>query len=549
LEVADEVANRIDDVLGQRTDALLVSWTNVGIDRGSGGAFERPFVILWVFGPDGRVTRNEMWDADRGAAALARFDELFPSPSAALGTSSAENLVPVSPAARIENAETRLGGRFAAAWAARDWEGIAALFAPEFRLIDRRRYAHLELDRDQHLESLRFRFEMRSSRTALEVIATRGRRLALTRQRFELAGGDVGPSETESLNVAECDERGHFVVLVTFAPDDLDAAYAELDERYAAGEGVAHAVACQQTLRFFRALAARDWEQLSAILTPEFVVEDHRPLGLLTSLSRDEYVASLGALFGLRPDATCRLEPRLAIDDQRVLLVARWAGGEAEGPFEIPVVNVADIGTDRARRYHFYTLDQLDEAWARFAALGTSGTLVEAHTPAGERSVNPSVSPLGKARTKDGSVSDPLAALAKPNAATVAMDRAEVAFEARDWVALRALCAADAKFEDRRRHVLVAYDVDGWIAERQRWARSAVLQERRLVGITGDRFALERVLATSGPAGGRSEIEYLLLTEVDAHGQIIALVAFDLDDRRAAHTEVFARSLAVDADA
>src|SRR5262249_53825323 len=174
-------------------------------------------------------------------------------------------------------------------------------------LIDRRSYAHLELDLDQHLESLRFRFEMRSSRVGSEVLATRGSRLTLLRQRFELADGDVGPSETESLCVAEKDEHGRYVALVTFDPHDLDAAYAELDRRYAA-----------------------------------------------------------------------------------------------------------------------------------------SGTAAN-----------------GKGRATDGA-HDALAALAKPNAATVARDRLEAAFEARDWAALRALFVADAKHEDRRRHVLVSYDVDGW---------------------------------------------------------------------------------------
>jgi hypothetical protein len=36
------------------------------------------------------------------------------------------------------------------------------------------------------------------------------------------------------VNVAESDEHGRFATLVTFDPEDLDAAYAELDRRYAA---------------------------------------------------------------------------------------------------------------------------------------------------------------------------------------------------------------------------------------------------------------------------------------------------------------------------
>ena len=53
LELADDVAIRIDDVLGLRPDALLVRWTNSGTDRASGGAYERHFLQLWVFGADG----------------------------------------------------------------------------------------------------------------------------------------------------------------------------------------------------------------------------------------------------------------------------------------------------------------------------------------------------------------------------------------------------------------------------------------------------------------------------------------------------------------
>jgi hypothetical protein len=107
----------------------------------------------------------------------------------------------------------------------------------------------------------------------------------------------------------------------------------------------------------------------------------------------------------------------------------------------------------------------------------------------------------------------------------------------------------DAKFEDRRRHVLVSVDLDGWIAERQRWARSAARQERRLVGTAGNRVALERVLVSSGPADGRSEFEYLSLTEVDESGRIVDGVVFDLDDSRAAIREAWARWFAADATA
>src|SRR5262249_30998941 len=81
LEVADGVTTRIDDILALRSDALLARWTNVGIDRAGGGAYERPFLWLGVFGAGGLLTRIELFDADRVDQALARFDELTSAPS------------------------------------------------------------------------------------------------------------------------------------------------------------------------------------------------------------------------------------------------------------------------------------------------------------------------------------------------------------------------------------------------------------------------------------------------------------------------------------
>jgi hypothetical protein len=207
------------------------------------GAFEILPVVVTEHGADG-IRRWHVYELDRFDAARACYDAL------------AANAPP-----RPENAATRLTGRFAAAWAARDWEGLASLFAPGFRMTDRRRYAQLDLDRDRHLESLRFRFEMRSSSTALEVLATRGHRLALLHQRFELADGDVGPSETESVNVAESDEHGRFATLVTFDADQLDAAYAELDRRYA--DEAAHGQVALWMGAAFRPLG---WETRDAAL-------------------------------------------------------------------------------------------------------------------------------------------------------------------------------------------------------------------------------------------------------------------------------------------
>src|SRR6185369_733874 len=53
VELSDDWAMRIDDVLDLRANAFLVRWTTSGTIRVSGGAFERVGLMLWVLGPDG----------------------------------------------------------------------------------------------------------------------------------------------------------------------------------------------------------------------------------------------------------------------------------------------------------------------------------------------------------------------------------------------------------------------------------------------------------------------------------------------------------------
>ena len=56
------------------------------------------------------------------------------------------------------------------------------------------------------------------------------------------SGHDQRPEafRTDVLNVAQIKADGQIAALVTFDPDDIDAAFAELEERYVAGEAAAH---------------------------------------------------------------------------------------------------------------------------------------------------------------------------------------------------------------------------------------------------------------------------------------------------------------------
>src|SRR5262249_56452341 len=146
----------------------------------------------------------------------------------------------------------------------------------------------------------------------------------------------------------------------------LDAAYGELDERYTAGEALPYARAWASWQCLAQSLAAHDWgEQWASVVVPDFVLEDHRPLGWGTLRSRDDVMRYDRALVDLRPDTRLRLRHVLALDDQRSLAVAEWFGDEAAGAFEIPVIAASVLSPGaRVPRMHPYDLHQLDQARA-----------------------------------------------------------------------------------------------------------------------------------------------------------------------------------------
>ncbi len=487
LHLADDVAFHDDELLGLEPGALLWRRTFSGIDRLGGGAFERQFIQLWTFGADGRITRLEYFDAEREDEALARFDEVTAQPRAT---------------ARIENGATRLLERFKEAWEARDWERLAAHFASEFRLSDRRAMAQLELDRAQHLASMRPVFEMTSSRFLSELLATRGERLALFRQRFEGSDRDVGPSDLDFLVLVESTERGdRSLGMVTFDPDELDAAYDELDARYLAGEAAPFRHA-KGLAAFKRAFAARDWDAMTSLVA--CVLTDHRPLGWGT-LDGPTYLQSLKALAELAPDTRFRTD-HFWVCARGLMYVNVLHGTRDGGAFEEPRVHVFELDEQgRGRRQDFYTLEQLDEARARFAALRP----------------------------------DPLRI--PPNAATGTNDRRSRAMETRDWAAFEALCAPTLEFDDRRKAALTTGGRDMFIASARLIGGARARKERTLLATAGDHLALEHVRWVEAEDRVPFEAEALSLTEVDAEGRVVAVVSFDPDDRRAASLELVER--------
>lgn len=469
-----------------------------------GGPYEIPLTAVLELDPQDRLMRADIYDDEQHDEALGRFAELS---------------VPATPQP-FANAATASAAPVIRSLIAHDWDGVRQLFAEDFRMSDRRRVVQLELDRDQYVAFTREVAEGRTVRNRWELVATRGDRLAVTRAFYEFTDADVGPSEIAFLLLMEVDERGRIVANVRWDVDDLDAAYVELDARWARGEAVVHPAASKWLADYLCFFAARDWSAMAALFAPDVLGENHRLVGWGTRTGPSGIVSTLQAQIDLAPDTRERVD-HVRTCAGALLFEYAWHGTRDGGAFENLWIVLVEVDADgRARRADVWDPEQLEQAWARFDEIRASAAR------------------------------DPRAALVKPNAANAAMDRWQAAYKAGfdtgDWDAMRGLCAPGFTFEDRRRLALLSGDRELMVASARERVAMGARPERRVLGTAGDRVALEAMLWSGGPADGRFEIEYVGVSEVGESGLFTGMVLFDLDDARKAQREAWARWAAID---
>jgi ketosteroid isomerase-like protein len=354
IELTEDPVLRDDDVLALTSGACLVRRTHLGTDRATGGSYERPYLVLHVVGADGLMSRWEHFDVDRDGEALARFDELTAAPAQP----------------RFANAATRVADTFVRCWDASDLEGVLATWAPSPRLIDRRSLTGIDLEGDEVLASQRYMFSAGpGDRWRGDVLATRGERLALLRWRWLRSEDDRVLAEVEYVGIVEADSAGRQLLGVCFDTDALDAAYAELDARYAAGEAARFVAVTSGGRAFAAAVAARDWEALAALLAPELVVYDHRPLGWETLHGPAPLVKGWQAMVELAPDVRLRID-HATTSDRASLAALTISGTHEGGEFEDLRIIVHEYdGNGRICQHDIFGIDQLDAARARFEEL------------------------------------------------------------------------------------------------------------------------------------------------------------------------------------
>jgi ketosteroid isomerase-like protein len=475
---------------------------------------------IWVFADDGLFEHLELFDKDDEAAALVRFDELVGADDAGAARQP------------FANAATLLNERLVSAWMARDWDSIEALHLPTVEIDDHRPVVGMESVAGTYMPNMRFLFDVPNSVMTITPIATRGERLALSRGVFA-GDADVGggPLAIDYLTLDEVDADGLSMSVVLFDSEDLDAAYAELDARYAAGEG---AVLESESMAFLKVITAfndRDWDTVIALTsTTGSGPTDHRLLGWGTTLKEEgAWLRAQQALLELSPDARYRID-HIRISGHTLLVHMTQHGAHEGGAFETPLVGIFQGGATNALS-DVYAPEQIDEAFARFEELSAS-------------SVNdsPEIQVAKSTAT--------IETIAKPSAATAAMDLWRAGFEAGrnsgDWARMRDACSPTMVFEDRQRHALVSGDREMMIASARERAAAGANTQMQLIGTAGDRLGIWRNLWSGGPADGRFELEYVAMVGVDESGLIDAIVLFDLDDVHVSQREMWARWVSIE---
>jgi class 3 adenylate cyclase/tetratricopeptide (TPR) repeat protein/ketosteroid isomerase-like protein len=499
LEVTGDRIASVDELLMATPEALVVHRTTRGTDLRGGGAFEMDFVMLWSFGPDGRITRVEMFDPGREGDALARIDPLAEVPS-----------LP-----RFQNAAWRAQIEFERSWRERSWEEIRSSYGAAPRLFDRRSLVGIDLEGESFYESLHLLFALPASRWTSELLATRGERLALMRASFSAEPHGGARVESEHLLLLESGDTPP-VAITIFDSEALDAAHAELDRRFAAGEGAPYAELLERIEAFRRAGASGDRESLDAILPRDFQIVSHRHLSSPgVPIARDLYLRFLSqpnAVGEFDLHAHLRLD-HLRLSSSAAIGESTWYGTLAGGAFEVPVVFVFPHDGRRFRSWELFDPDQLDAARARFEQLSRGP---------------------GAARIE--------------NAATRADRLLERAWAARDWEGYCASYAPHFRSIDRRALMQLEVDRDTMLAGLWPFFDAGVARSSEALATRGEHLALIRTrLSGSTGQSGLSEVELLQVIETDAEGRRIAAVAFETEAEDAARAELDARHAAGEA--
>ncbi|MGZ7035181.1 MAG: nuclear transport factor 2 family protein, partial [Ilumatobacteraceae bacterium] len=478
LNVYIEAVHRLSD------RGAVFTHAGKGISREGFEAEWRTVDVVTVEGD--LVSRVELFDEADVDDALARFDELQPQTR------------------RLENAASRVTERYWANFATRDWDAIADMLPDSFSSDDRRRMvgAGVRRGRDAEVADLRAIADLGLTNVTSTIIATRGQSLILGHARFSGPADRPETAVTEILGVIEVDADQQITATVVFDPDDIDAAFDELDARYLSGEAAPYAHTWSAITAAYWAVNRRE----PFATTPDWVNVDHRR-GI--AFAPGQMIENMRAQWDLTSHISYYVEAVHRLRDLGAVVTRAADGTSREGfDAEWRVIDVLAFEGDMVRSCETFDEADLDAALAKFDGLGRGVPRLE-------------------------------------NAASQVVGRYQAHFAARDWNAMEQLVADDMSTEDRRRivngGVLRGRDIE--IANVRTLAElggesitSTVLATR------GDRLVL--ACTTFSSREWPDSFEIVDVVEINPDNQLIAHVMFDANDIGAAFEELDTRYLA-----
>ena len=485
-EVTPDLSVHIEAVHRLSGLGVVVTYAFSGTSPEGFDAEWQMILLLTVEGD--RINGCEVFDEADLDAALTRFDELHPRTR------------------RLENAASQLIERYQAYFAARNWAAIAEISADEIFIDDRRSVVSIGFlrGRDIDLENTRATADLGATDLTSTVIATRGERLALARLR--LSGRDQRPEafRSEMLGIVEIDADNRFAARILFDLDEIDAAFAELDARYLAGEASAHSHTWSVNSGLY---AGFNRHELPAT-TPDWIYIDHRPL---VTIEANDLPASIRAVWDLTPDISIYMEAVHRLSDLGAVVTSAVYGSSQEGfNAEWRMIDLFTVEGDLISRCEIFDEADLDAALARFDEL------------------HPQAPRLA-------------------NAASQVVERFWKYFAARDWDAMAETMADDFCTHDRRR-VANAGVLHGRAAHITNMRAVAEVGFEGLsstvIATRGQRLALIRFRTSMrGSPPGEVIADVVGIVEIDADNRLVAAVHFDSDDIDAAFEELEARYL------
>jgi hypothetical protein len=290
------------------------------------------------------ICRFEMFDDADLDAALARFDELH------------------TQAPRLENAATRAVDRFFAYYRAHDWAAIAEILADGTFIENRVRVVNTGLweGRDVVIANMQALAEGVANSTSA-VLAVRGERLSLTHMRYPNSDARYGEFVPEQLIIAEIDTDDRIAAQIVIDPDDIDAAFAELDARYLAGEAAAYSQTWSVIARFNAAFNRHE------IPATDWVTIDHRRL--ITADTSDQS-ALIHEVWNITPDLNIHIEAVHQLSSFGAVVTRELHGTSREGfEAEWRMIQLLTVEGDRISRSELFDEADLDGALARFQEL------------------------------------------------------------------------------------------------------------------------------------------------------------------------------------